>query len=279
MSNKLTVGISPCPNDTFMFDAIINKKIDTKGLDIDFYLLDVEELNKKAFNNELDITKLSYFTYAQILDDYILLNSGSALGFNCGPLLISKNKFDNDFINQIRIAIPGKNTTANFLLSYAFPKTHNKVDYLFSNIETAVVNEDVDAGVIIHENRFTFESKGLIKIMDLGEYWQGATGFPIPLGAIVIKRDIPEEIKVQFDTLLKESIQFAMDNPESSKEFIKQHAQEMEDDVIQKHIDLYVNEFSLDLGLEGKKAVNKLINVTKDLGMIKNQPEKIIVEV
>ena len=259
MKNKLTVGISPCPNDTFMFDAIINKKIDTADFEFEFVITDVENLNKRALKFELDITKVSYFTYFRLQKYYDLLESGSALGYNCGPLLISREWFDTSDIRNLRIAIPGKNTTANFLLTYAFPKAVNKIEILFSEIENAILNNEVDAGVIIHENRFTFEDKGLVKITDLGEYWQNKTNCPVPLGGIIIRNNIDNQIKRKFENILRNSIQFAFDNPSSGMKFIKLHASEMDDHVIRQHIDTYVNEYSLKLGKKGKEAVEKFL--------------------
>jgi len=184
---KLTLGFSPCPNDTFIFDAMVHGRIDTEGLEFDYFLADVEELNRKAFASEVDITKMSYHAYAYVADNYLILDSGSALGHKNGPLLISKRILQPSELAGARIAIPGKYTTANLLLSIAWPEALNKTEYLFSDIENALLNEEVDAGLIIHETRFTYYKKGLHKIADMGEYWEKLSGMPIPLGAIVIK--------------------------------------------------------------------------------------------
>ncbi len=258
---NLKIGFSPCPNDTFIFDALIHKKIDAEYFDFETVITDVEELNKKALNNELDITKLSFQTYFKIKGNYDLLNSGSALGTNCGPILISKKKYNINEIVNLNIAIPGINTTANLLLKIAFgdkAKTLHLTEMLFSEIEDAILKGKVDAGVIIHESRFTYQDKGLIKIMDLGEYWESITNSPIPLGCIVIRKNFSKEIKITFDKVLKSSIEFALKNPDSGYDFIKDNAQELSDGVIKKHIELYVNNYTLDLGKNGRKAIDLL---------------------
>jgi len=255
-NSELRIGFSPCPNDAFIFDAMVHGKIDTKGLSFDFILADVEELNRRAFKGIPDVTKLSYFAYAYISDKYQLLNSGSALGNNCGPLLISKKKIDLADIHKYSIAIPGKYTTANFLFSMAFPGAGNKKEMLFSEIENAILKDTVDAGVIIHENRFTYEQKGLIKLIDLGEYWEEQTKMPIPLGGIAIKRSFPDELKQKVDKIIRRSVEYAIANPRSAYDFIKANAMEMNDDVMYKHIGLYVNKFTVDIGMEGKNAVS-----------------------
>ncbi|MEO6903242.1 MAG: 1,4-dihydroxy-6-naphthoate synthase [Bacteroidia bacterium] len=270
-TTKLTLGFSPCPNDCFIFDALIHHKIDTEGISFEFIMEDVEALNKKAFKGALAISKLSYHAFANLTKFYQLLNAGSALGNNCGPLLITKNV---DFINNplkidsARIAIPGKYTTANLLLSLAFPKATDKKEMLFSDIEDAVLNGTVGAGLIIHENRFTYEQKGLLKIVDLGEYWETLTGMPIPLGGIVIQRNLPVELKQKVENLIHKSVSYAFANPQSSLPFIKANAQEMEEEVMYKHIDLYVNKYSLDLGAVGKKAIQLLFDKAQTLSII-----------
>lgn len=261
---KLSLGFSPCPNDTFIFDALIHHKIDTEGLTFDVSYEDVESLNQKAFKGELDITKLSYHAYAYLTRNYVLLHSGSALGFGVGPLLICNDpeflkmgieKLDSQ-ISRLKIGIPGKYTTANFLLSLAFPGAENRTEMLFSDIEPALLNKQIDLGVIIHENRFTYQDKGLLKVIDLGEYWEKLTSCPIPLGGIMVKRELPEEVKHKVNRLIRRSVEFAIRNPLSGLEFIRSHAQEMSNEVMYKHIELYVNKYSVDLGEEGRKAVN-----------------------
>lgn len=270
MGKKITLGFSPCPNDTFIFDALVNKKIDTFGLDFEYVLADVEELNKKAFQQELDITKLSFHAYLFLTEKYTLLNSGSALGQNCGPLLISKKDHTLKDVDNLTIAVPGEYTTANFLLKFAFPKISSKKILLFSDIEKAVLDEKVDAGVIIHESRFTYADKGLKLIADLGEYWETKTLQPIPLGGIVAKNTLPEETFDLLNRLIKQSVEFAFANPESSKSFVKKHSQELDDEVINKHIVLYVNDFSISLGEKGKEAIDVFFQKAKEIGIIQH---------
>lgn len=273
--SSITLGFSPCPNDCFIFDAMLHGKIDTEGLEFEVFMEDVETLNQKAFKGELDVTKLSYHAYAYLTKNYQLLNAGSALGNGCGPLLISANNQQPTTINQLKIAIPGKYTTANFLLSLAFAEAKNKVEMVFSEIEDAVLSGKVDAGLIIHENRFTYEQKGLKKIIDLGEYWEDIAKAPIPLGGIVIKRSFPDELKKKFDRVLRKSVEYAFANPKSSLNFVKANAQEMIEEVMYKHIDLYVNKYSVDLGAEGKRAVQLLFDKAQELGVINKIEEEI----
>ena len=269
--SKLSLGFSPCPNDCFIFDAMIHGKIDTEGLLFDVVMDDVETLNRKAFsaldeknNSALDITKLSYHSYAYLTNPYVLLDAGSALGNNCGPLLISKNEYSLSDVNNLRIAIPGKYTTANFLLSLAFPNAMLKTEMVFSDIENAVLSNDVDAGLIIHENRFTYAEKGLHKIIDLGDFWEKETNNPVPLGGIVASRIISTEIQQKIDRLIKASIEYAYSNYPALNDYIRIHSQEMSEDVMRKHIDLYVNNFSINLGEEGRNAIQKLLSVFKN---------------
>lgn len=267
MKHKLTLGFSPCPNDTFIFDAIVNKRIEVGDFELEVVLADVEELNRMAADGKLDVTKISYNAFAYVHYQYQLLNGGSALGNNCGPLLIAKDKLTESELKQASIAIPGERTTANFLMSFAYPEVKNKKPLLFSEIESAVANGDVDAGVIIHENRFTYQEKGLVKIADLGEVWERKTGFPIPLGGIAIHRRVRPDYRRKFDRLLKKSVQYAFDHPDASKEYVTCHAQEMDEAVMRSHIDLYVNDHSLDLGEKGKAAIQKMYEVGKQFGM------------
>ncbi|MDB5120722.1 MAG: mqnD [Sphingobacteriales bacterium] len=337
----LTLGFSPCPNDTFIFDALIHHKIDTEGLQFEVLFEDVETLNQKALRGELDITKLSYHAYAYVIENYVLLDAGSALGFGVGPLLVSGRKYhvssneeveglklkvegqssnapttkskeveslklkvesevssaptthnsqpttyshelsaisyqplsnlndpqhttDNSQhkipISQLKIGIPGKYTTANFLLSLAFPDAKNKVEMVFSDIEKSLLEGSIDLGLIIHENRFTYQDKGLHKIIDLGEFWEKLTGCAIPLGGIMIKRSLPDEIKHKVNRIIRRSVEFAFENPKSGIDFISAHSQEMSEEVMYKHIELYVNKYSIDLGTEGRKAVTTLFD-------------------
>ena len=257
---QITLGFSPCPNDTFIFDAIVNKRIDLEGLEFEIILEDVEKLNQLAFQNTLDVTKLSYHALALLMPDYQLLHAGSALGNNCGPLLISSKEIDLENIANLNIGIPGKFTTANFLLHFAFPNATNTIEHLFSEIEDSIIKNTIDLGLIIHENRFTYKSKGLKKIIDLGEYWENETGLPIPLGGIGIKRGLSQEIKSKVDRLIKKSIQFAFQHPTLSLPYITMNAQEMDEEIVRKHIHLYVNEYSEDIGEKGKEVVIYLFN-------------------
>jgi 1,4-dihydroxy-6-naphthoate synthase len=251
---KLTIGFSPCPNDTFIFDALIHGKIDTEGLEFEVHMADVEELNQIAFRGELDITKLSYHAFLHILEEYVMMDPGSALGNNCGPLLIKNSGSENPSTNDL-IAIPGRYTTANFLLNYAFPDLQNKQELLFSDIESAIKSKKVSAGLIIHENRFTYADRGFEKVKDLGEHWEQNTGMPIPLGGIAIKRNLDNALQEKVQRLIRKSLEFAFENPAESLDFVKQHAQEMDAEVMQKHINLYVNDYSLSLGEKGKEAI------------------------
>lgn len=255
---NLTLGFSTCPNDTFIFDAMVNGRIDTEGLHFKLHLADVEELNRLAFTSEIDISKVSYHAFAYLSDAYQLLTSGSALGFGNGPLLISKHKIYPDEVKELKIAIPGKYTTANLLLSLAYPHLNQKTEYLFSDIEEVILSGEADAGVIIHENRFTYRSKGLRKIVDLGELWEQENGLPIPLGGIIVKRNLPEAIRHKINRILRRSVEYALQNPNDSLPFVRQHAQSMDESVMQSHIRLYVNDFSVDLGLKGREAIDTL---------------------
>ena len=259
---KLSLGFSPCPNDTFIFDALVNKKIETMGFEFEAILEDVETLNQWALQGKLDITKLSFPAFFQSIDEYILLNSGSALGKGVGPLLISKAeaKYQQQKIENLSIALPGIHTTANLLFSFAYPNALNKKFMIFSSIEEAVLNGKTDLGVIIHENRFTYQQRGLYKIRDLGEYWEQQMNTPIPLGAIAIKRE-SRALAEKVNSLIRQSLEYAYSNYPAIADYVKQHSQEMSEDVMRQHIDLYVNNYSLDLGADGKQAIETLHNV------------------
>jgi 1,4-dihydroxy-6-naphthoate synthase len=256
----LSLAFSPCPNDCFMFDAIVNRHIDLEGLEFDLTLADIEALNRAAFAGGVDVTKVSFHALAYCAGAYVLLDAGSALGRNCGPLLISKRPVSLAEVagGGLSIAIPGRYTTANLLCGLAFPRARTKTAVLFSDIEPALLDGRFDAGVIIHENRFTYEAKGLRKIVDLGELWEAETGAPIPLGGIVIRRSLPDEVKSRMNRVMRRSVEYAFAHPQASRPFVRAHAQEMSEDVIYRHIDLYVNEYSVDLGAEGRRAVEVL---------------------
>lgn len=277
---QLSLGFSPCPNDTFIFDALVHQKIDTKGLSFDVQYHDVETLNQKAFRRELDVTKLSYHAFAYAVEDYELLDAGSALGFGVGPLLICKDPalaqelqqytgaLLPEHLRDLRIGIPGKFTTANFLLGLAFPLLQNKAEMVFSDIENALLQGDIDLGLIIHENRFTYAAKGLHKVIDLGDYWEKTTHCPIPLGGIVVRRDLPQDVKIQINELVHDSVAFAFENPKSGLDYIRMHAQEMEEAVMYQHIELYVNAYSQHLGVEGRNAVQTMFDRAAQLQLI-----------
>lgn len=257
---NLTIGFSPCPNDTFIFDALVNKKIDTGKLLFKPVLEDVQTLNEWAMRGKLDITKLSYGVLPKVLEYYKLLTSGSALGKGVGPLLISNNKNIASNIEEQIIAIPGENTTAHLLFSLKYPGATKKIFLRYDAIENFVL-QNKGLGVIIHENRFTYEAKGLQKITDLGDYWEQETKMPIPLGGIVILKKYDTALQQEVDSLIKKSIEYAFAQYPVLNDYIKNNAQEMSESVMLKHIDLYVNEQSLSLGLEGKKAISRLLDV------------------
>ena len=269
---KFTIGFSPCPNDTFIFDAMIHGKIDTKGIEFDFVLEDVETLNKWAAEGKLDITKLSYNTFLHTMQQYALLHSGSALGKGVGPLLIAKrDDIQPEEIDNLRIAIPGIHTTANLLLSLAYPNATNKTPLVFNEIENAVLDGTFDAGLIIHENRFTYAQRGLTKLIDLGDWWEQTTQAAIPLGGIVIKRSIDTAIAATIDQIIKESVLYSWAHYPVLAPFVKEHAQEMEESVMRQHIELYVNEYTTDLGPIGTKAINTLYEKALQTGVIQQE--------
>jgi 1,4-dihydroxy-6-naphthoate synthase len=264
----ITLGFSPCPNDTFIFDAIVNGKIDTEDIEFRYLLADVEQLNQKAFRGELDVTKLSFNAFLHLAHKYVLLNSGAALAANAGPLLVCKKPVTIGSLAGKRIGIPGKNTTANLLLSLAAPKITDKVEMLFSDIEDAVISGEIDAGLIIHESRFTYMQKGLYKVTDLGKFWEEKTHCLIPLGGIVANRNLPENVIRSIDRVLKKSVEYAFANPGSSAAFVSMNAQEMDENVVKKHIELYVNKYSIELGIDGRKAVRMLFLEAVNAGII-----------
>ncbi len=264
---RLSLGFSPCPNDTFIFDALVNHKIDTGDLSFEVFLEDVETLNKGALQKKIDITKLSYSLLPLVLEHYLVLNSGSALGNGVGPILISNKKVDSKNVNDHTIAIPGEYTTAHFLFSLAYPNVKNKIFLKYSQIEDFVL-EGKGLGVIIHENRFTYALKGLQKITDLGDYWIKKTGKPIPLGGIVAKRSINSNIVLQVDALIRKSIEYAYTyHYKKMTDYVIANAQEMSEDIMRKHIDLYVNNYSINLGKEGKEAIQKILSILKPVNI------------
>jgi 1,4-dihydroxy-6-naphthoate synthase len=268
----LTLGFSPCPNDTFIFDALVNHKIDTEGLEFDVRLEDVETLNQWALQGKLDISKISYGVLPLVMDRYELLDAGGALGKGVGPLLISRQQLALTDIDAAKTAVPGERTTAHLLFSLAFPAARNKQFMIFSEIEDAVLTGKVDCGVIIHENRFTYQKKGLTKLLDLGEFWEKETGAPIPLGGIIFRNDQPAPanpttapagptpaLATKVNRLIRKSLEYAFAHYPALPDYVKANAQEMDETVMRQHIDLYVNNHSLTLGLEGENAIHTLL--------------------
>ena len=273
---KLTIGFSPCPNDTFIFDALVNNKINTGDLEFEVIMEDVQTLNEMAIRGKADITKISYGSLPLILNNYLVLSSGSALGKGVGPLLIAPFELPAPAVKQCVIAIPGKYTTAHVLFSLAFPEAINKVFLRYDEIEDFVLSnngslehiQSVKLGVIIHENRFTYQERGLVKQTDLGKFWETETGLPVPLGGIVANRKLPEDVQLKVQSLIRESLKYAYAHEKELSDFVKDNAREMSPDVMQMHIDLYVNDFSNDLGDEGKKAVMKFLQVHSSINKI-----------
>lgn len=275
---KFTLGFSPCPNDTFIFDALVNKKIDTEGFEFETVLADVETLNQWALEGKLAITKLSFPAFFRSLQHYTLLNAGSALGKGVGPLLItdSAQELSDDDVNQASVALPGIHTTANLLFSYAYPGATDKTFMLFSSIEEALLNKEADLGVIIHENRFTYQQKGLYKVKDLGEYWEEKTELPIPLGGIAITQSVKRSVALKINGLIRKSLEYAFKNYPLIPDYVKQHSQEMSEEVMRQHIDLYVNNYSLDLGDEGRGAIESLHEVFLELHDLETDDEDVL---
>ncbi len=267
---QLSMGLSPCPNDTFMLDALIHGKLKDSTPPFHIIMDDVEALNQMALQGIPDITKMSYATLFRCLDHYALLRSGSALGYGCGPLLIATREYRAEDIDHLRIAIPGHHTTARLLLGIACPRAVNLVPMLFSDIEQAVLSGSADAGLIIHENRFTYEAKGLKKIIDLGEYWERTTNMPIPLGCIAMHRRHGAYMHHRVEQLIAMSVEHAFRHPDDSRPYVQAHASEMDPHVQQQHISTYVNHFSADLGDEGIQAVNTFYLKAVETGLIKS---------
>lgn len=256
---KLRLAISSCPNDTFMFDHLLKNSV----FDIDLIIEDIEHLNNRVMNEEVDVSKLSYHTFARCMDNYRLLNAGGALGENCGPILVSKYKIYPDEIDDIKIAIPGELTTANLLMDIFYPKAKNKHPYIFSDIEAVVLDGECDAGLIIHESRFTYQQKGLKKIIDIGEHWENKYHLPTPLGGIAVHNRVPKDVAQQFDKELRTSIAYSFENPHEAMPFIRSYAQEMDESVMLKHIELYVNNYSLGNDPLVQQSINQLISLYK----------------
>lgn len=272
---KLSLGFSPCPNDTFIFEAMVHGRVDTEGVTFDWFLADVEELNRRAMEGSVDVTKMSFHAYAVAAEKYLILDSGSALGHNNGPLVVSRRKMYPDELDNALIAIPGKYTTANLLFSIFWPGASRKREYIFSDIPEAVMSGEVDAGLIIHETRFTYLSLGLKKVADTGEYWEKMTGMPVPLGGIVVHRSVDEDIAGKVSRSIRRSIEYAWADPSASVDFIRKNAREVDSIVTKEHISLFVNDFSLSLGQDGKEAIERLYSVARERKVIGALPERI----
>jgi 1,4-dihydroxy-6-naphthoate synthase len=263
---NFSTAFSPCPNDAFIFHAITCGLIDLSGFKFESNIMDIDELNKSAFQERFDIVKISYHAYLLLKDKYALLDSGSALGYGCGPLLVSKD--GKKLSSDSKIAIPGELTTAALLLKLWNSEFNNLTVLRFDEIMPAVASGEFDAGLIIHEGRFVFESYGLKKIIDLGSWWEGETGMPIPLGCIVIKNKYSQYVE-KISSIIHSSIDYAFKNKSASRSYIKSLAQELDDKVIDDHINLYVNDFSRSLGKKGMDAVKKLEEMAIWRGLIK----------
>ena len=268
MAKELTLGFSPCPNDTFMFYPLVHGLVDTGGLAYRERLEDVETLNQLALAGELDVSKVSYHALGHIRDRYALLRSGSALGRGCGPLLVAADRIDPADLRGRTIAVPGRYTTAKLLLRLFDPTLANFIVMPFNEIMDAVLNGNVDAGLIIHESRFTYHGFGLHKLLDLGEWWEGETGLPIPLGGIVARRSLGAETIAAIERALREGVEYARAHPDEAARYICEHAQEMSQEVCAAHIGLYVNDFSTDLGDEGVRAISCLLQRAEQAGLI-----------
>lgn len=257
----ISLAFSPCPNDTFIFAALVQRWIDLEGFSFDYEMADVEELNRWALEGKTDMIKVSFHAWLSLREHYELLKSGSALGYGNGPLLIARSRIPATRMTDMRVALPGEHTTAHLLFNLAYPQVTRKEFMVFSEIEQAVLSGTVDAGVIIHENRFTYQQKGLVKLIDLGEFWEEKSASPIPLGGIIARRELGEEVMASLNRIMRRSVDFAMKNPGEVMDFVRAYAQEMDDEVMRKHIHLYVNRFTLDLGEDGSRAIQTLIDI------------------
>jgi 1,4-dihydroxy-6-naphthoate synthase len=275
---QLKLGFSPCPNDTFIFNALVNGLISDPNIAFEVTLADVEALNQSAILQEADITKLSFGTIPAVSANYQILDAGSALGFGCGPLLVSNRILSPDELKNAQVAIPGFNTTANLLMSMAYPEIRDKKAFLFSDIEDAVLRGDADLGLIIHENRFTYERRGLLKVADLGAWWEDTFQLPIPLGCIAIRRNLEEKIKQKVSGLIRKSVELAFQDPIATMAYVSAHAQAMEVEVMKQHIALYVNEFSVSLGNKGRNAVMEMFRIASENKLTSSVVEPLFID-
>lgn len=278
-SKDISIGFSPCPNDTFIFHAMMHDLVDCENVSFKQPVLeDVETLNNWALDAKLDVTKISFHALGHVLDDYVLLKSGSALGRGCGPLLVSSEKFAIEDISTKTVAIPGRHTTAAMLLRMFAPGCQNVVEMRFEEIMPSIVEGKVDAGVIIHESRFTYIQHGLVLLQDLGTWWEETSGYPIPLGGIASKRSLGADVITKVDRCIEKSIRMAFDNPDQSMPYIREHAQELDDKVIRDHISLYVNSFSERLGQEGEEAINAFLLRGREAGVLPDSNKSLFVD-
>ncbi len=265
--DEITLGISPCPNDTFIFFHILNKK--RLPFKIRPVIADVEKLNELVLKEALDISKVSFALAGRVLHNYIILDSGAALGRGCGPILLTKEPVKNiEELADKKIGIPGKYTTATLLLQMCLSKAKNLKEIIFNEIPFSILRGEVFAGCCIHETRFTYQNLGLNMALDLGKWWEEKTGMPIPLGGIVAKKDLPGDMLFLIQSAIKESIEYAENNQDEAFTFIKRYAQEMDPLVLKKHIDLYVNNFSKSLGEEGQTAIKKLFKIAQEKNLL-----------
>lgn len=260
MTEPLKLGISPCPNDTYIFYGLLNERVNTYGFEIETTFSDVQVLNEMAEDNSLDVVKISVAAYPKIKDHYRILRSGGALGWQCGPVLVAANKKDFSEIKKAKIAIPGRFTTANLLLKLHGQHQGPLIEKRYDHIIDSITSGECQAGLLIHEGRFTYQDYGLTKILDFGEWWEAQTKMPLPLGIIVAKRRLGQQYIARLEKMIQESIRFARQNPDQVWTFIRQHAQELDDQIIKKHIDTFVTDYSVDLGETGYKAINKLLS-------------------
>jgi len=274
----LSLGYSPCPNDTYIFYALTHGKVEMHGFSIVERLEDVETLNQLALCGQLDLTKISYHALGHLRDRYVLLHSGGALGRGCGPLVIASAATNMHSLRGRRIAIPGKLTTANLLLQLYGAGYDDLLVVPFDQVMPTLKRGEADAGVIIHESRFTYRESGFHEVLDLGAWWETDTGLPIPLGGILARRDLGSEVIKAVDRAIRSSLEYAQQNPQEPRAYIREHAQELDDKVIDAHIDLYVNDFSLDLGEQGVAAVETLMAKAEERGLIPKCSDPLFIE-
>ncbi len=267
-ARKISLGFSPCPNDTFIFDALVNGRVSLPGCALRAVLHDVETLNQMAFDQVLDVTKLSFYAWLKVQANYRLLASGGALGYGCGPLVIARKPLRREDMSGCRIVLPGQWTTAHLLLQLWAPEARQRRFVPYDRIFAALDAGEADCGVIIHESRFTFQAAGFQAVVDLGAWWEAETGLPIPLGCIAAHRRVPKDLLPQLEEKIRNSIEAARQDPQSALPYIRAHAQEMTIEVLRAHIDTFVNDFSRDLGTTGRKAIETLAARAQQAGLL-----------